>query len=94
MDGFYFAKKLDKWTNWDTTRDDMEALDEVDHLVDEYERAAEKAWAEEHRVGTGIKEGVITGIYDYTPATFRVKEDGCTNDSRHRIITFEDAVVA
>lgn len=100
MDGFELAKELDKYAYWDTTRDDMEALDEVDYLVNRAEELAVKAWAEEFKpeppipVGTRIKEGVITGIYDYTPATYLVKEDGCTDDSRHRIIKFEDALAA
>ncbi|MOA62056.1 hypothetical protein D3C78_1873540 [compost metagenome] len=59
-----------------------------------------KAWAEEHSpqpplpIGARIKQGVITGIYDYEPATYRVKEDGCTNDSRSLLIKFENAVAA
>ena len=31
MDGFELAKELDKYASWDTTRDDMDALDEVDY---------------------------------------------------------------
>lgn len=100
MDGFELAKELDKYAYWDTTREDMEALDEVDALVDRAERKAVKAWAEEHNpqpplpIGTRITQGVITGIYDYEPATYRVKEDGCTNDSRSLLIKFENAVAA
>lgn len=100
MDGFELAKELDKYAYWDTTREDMEALDEVDYLVNRAEELAVKAWAEEFKpeppipIGTRIKEGVITGISDCTPATYLVKEDGCTNDSRHRIIKFEDALAA
>lgn len=100
MDGFELAKELDKYAYWDTTRDDMEALDEVDSLVRDAECLAVKVWAEEYKpepplpIGTRIKEGVITGIYDYTPATYQIKEDGCTNDSRSRLIKFEDVVAA
>ena len=100
MDGYDLAKELDKWAGWDTTRDEMESLDEVGHLVDEAVRDAEKAWFAENDiqppfpVGTRIKEGMITGIYDYSPASYLVKEDGCLDDSRHRIIRFENAVAA
>ena len=45
MDGFELAKELDKYASWDTTRDDMEALDEVDYLVDRAEDLAVKAGA-------------------------------------------------
>ncbi len=98
MDGYELAKELDKWASWDTTRDEMEDLDEVGHLVDEAVREAEKAWFAENDiqpplpVGARIKEGLITGIYDYTPASYLVKTDDCTDDSRRRIIRFEDAV--
>lgn len=59
-----------------------------------------KAWAKEHEpqpplpIATRIKQGVIVGIYDYDPASYRVKEDGCTNDSRSLLIKFEDAAAA
>ena len=98
MDGFELAKELDKYASWDTTRDDMEALDEVDYLVDRAEGLAVKAWAEEFKpepplpIGTRVKQGVITRIYEHTPATYCVKEDGCTNDTRSLLIKFEDAV--
>ena len=100
MDGFELAKELDKYAYWDTTRDDMEALDEVDYLVDRAEELAVKAWAEEFKpepplpIGARVKQGVITRIYEHTPAMYCVKEDGCTNDTRSLLIKFEDAVAA
>lgn len=100
MDGFELAKKLDKYASWDTTRDDMEALDEIDYLVDRAEELAVKAWAEEFKpepplpIGTRVKQGVITRIYEHSPATYCIKEDGCTNDTRSLLIKFEDAVAA
>ena len=100
MDGFELAKELDKYAYWNTTRDDMEALDEIDYLVDRAEELAVKAWAEEFKpepplpIGTRVKEGVITRIYEHSPATYCIKEDGCTNDTRSLLIKFEDAVAA
>jgi len=98
MDGFELAKELDKYAYWNTTRDDMEALDEIDYLVDRAEELAVKAWAEEFNpqpplpIGTRVKQGVITRIYEHSPATYCIKEDGCTNDTRSLLIKFEDAV--
>lgn len=98
MDGFELAKELDKYASWDTTRDDMEALDEIDYLVDRAEELAVKAWVEEFNpqpplpIGTRVKQGVITRIYEHSPATYCIKEDGCTNDTRSLLIKFEDAV--
>lgn len=100
MDGFELAKELDKYVSWDTTRDDMEALDEVDYLVDRAEDLAVKVWAEEFKpepplpIGTRVKQGVITRIYEHAPAMYCVKEDGCTNETRSLLIKFEDAVAA
>lgn len=100
MDGFDLAKELDKYAYWDTTRDDMEALDEVDYLVERAENLAVKAWAEEFKpepplpIGARVKQGVITRIYEHVPAMYCVKEDGCTNDTRSLLIKFEDAVAA
>ena len=100
MDGFELAKELDKYASWDTTRDDMDALDEVDYLVDRAEDLAVKAWAEEFEpepplpIGTRVKQGVITRIYEHTPAMYCIKEDGCTNETRSLLIRFEDAVAA
>jgi hypothetical protein len=100
MDGFELAKELDRHTHWDTTRDDMESLDEVDYLVDKAEREAVKAWAAAHNpqpplpIGTRITRGVITGIYEHDPATYKVKEAGCTDPTRSLLIKFEHAVAA
>lgn len=101
MDGYELAKELDKYAYWDTTRDDMETLDEVDYLVDKAEKAAIKEWAATYdpqppfTIGTRIEQGVITGIADdYSPATYLVKENGCTNDSRSLLIKFENAKLA
>ncbi|KIY40693.1 hypothetical protein TZ03_11135 [Pseudomonas sp. 10-1B] len=55
-----------------------------------------KAWAKEHEpqpplpIGPRIKQGVIMKIYDYDPASYRAKEDGCTNDSRSSTLAAED----
>ena len=100
MDGFELAKELDKNAYWDTTREDMEALDEMDYLVDSAECAAIKAWAAKHNpqpphpVGARIKQGVITGISEYSPACYEVKEDDDDRPNRRLIIKFENAELA
>ena len=101
MDGFALSKELDKYAHWDTTREDMEKLDEIDYLVDVAERAAIKAWAATYNpqppcpIGSRIEQGVITGIADdYSPATYLVKGNGCTNDSRSLLIKFENAKIS
>lgn len=98
MDGYDLAKMLDKWQGWDTDREDMETLDEVNGYVSEYLKEAEKAWVEAwniqppYPIGTRIKEGVIAGIYEYSVATYEVKENGCTHEGRFLLVKFEKAV--
>lgn len=100
MDGFDLCKSLDKWQSWDTSRDDMEALDELDSLVDSAITKAEREWFAENDIqlplpiGTRIEEGVIEGVFQHGVARYLVKENGCTREGRHLIIKFEDAVAA
>lgn len=108
MDGWDLAKELDKNAYWDTTRDDMEALDEVESLVRSALSAAEKQWFADNNiqpplpVGARVQcrddeTGTITGIYEYQPAYYEVKPDGQDDakvNNRRYLIRFEDAVVA
>lgn len=95
-DGFAIAKELE-CMGWDLSASDIEVLDEMYCDVSRAVAELEKAWAEENNIqppleiGTEIKEGVITGIYEHQPAYYRVKEHGCTNDSRYLLIKFENA---
>ena len=98
MDGYDLAKQLERECFWDVSRDQMEQLDEMECIVDDLYRSAEKAWFEDNDiqppfpVGTKIKEGVIKGIYEYMPAYYQVKKYGCTDEGTHLLIKFEDAV--
>ena len=97
MDGYELAKRLERESYWDISRDEMETLDEVEMSVSAAQRKAEREWFESNDiqppfpVGTRIREGVITGIYDHMPAYYKVKEDGCTDPNRSRLIKYEDA---
>lgn len=95
-DGFPIAKELDR-NGWDITGESVETLDGMYWDVSRAVTELEKAWVEENNIqppleiGTEIKEGVIAGIYEHQPAYYMVKERGCTSDSRHLLIKFEDA---
>ena len=102
-DGFDLTKKLEKWQDWDCTRDDMDKLDEVSSCVRDALKAAEQAWFSENDIqppfpnGTLIKQGLITGVSPYDVAVFHVKEPGHDDevDGWSRLcIKFEDAEVA
>jgi hypothetical protein len=100
MDGYELARELDRRAGWDLTMSDVEELDCMSGIVDAHYRAAEKKWFEENDIqptlpnGTRIKEGVISGICQHSPARYLVKENGCTQDGRWLLVKFEDAVAA
>lgn len=104
MDGFELCKELDKWERWGTTREDMDVLDEMEWLVSQALKDAEKEWQIENMItpplpiGATIKcssgVGTITGIDEYRAARYLVKPEG-QDDSQSGnmrwIIKFEDA---
>jgi hypothetical protein len=102
MDGYELAKELDNDCGWSITTEDVDTLDAVGLVVGPALKEARKAWAEQHNIqpplpiGTRIKlgkgGGTIAGICEYTPAAYKVKEDGCTDARRHRIVNFEAAI--
>lgn len=97
MDGYELAKQLDDHFSWDVDAALVEALDGVHSAVREVHFAACKAWAEEYKIqpplanGTSIDRGVIHGVCQYAPASYLVKQYGCTQDGRFLIVKFEDA---
>ena len=100
MDGYELAKALDLYEFWETTREEMETLDEVDDLVSDALRQAEKEWFEgndikpPHEIGTRIQwrdvVGEITGISDYGHAKYLVKPDVSTIGDGRYLVNFED----
>ncbi len=99
-DGYELAKNLEKWQSIDVSRDQMEELDYVDINTRRLVEAAEKIWFEENDIqpplpiGTQIKEGEITGIYEYRPAYYEVKTPDQRDDNSRLLIKFEDATEA
>lgn len=104
MDGYELAKELDKWAYWDTSREDMEALDEVDWLVSAAVAKAEKEWVAEHNIQPPVpvgyrvqcdvrKEvGTITGVCTRGAARYLIKPDGqddATAGERRWLCKFE-----
>jgi len=97
MDGYEFARKLDRHAGYCFCMADIEMLDGMYWAVEEIRRRHEKKWfiANDIKppldIGVEIKQGRITGIDEYSTACYRIKENGCTDDSRFLIIRFEDA---
>lgn len=97
MDGYELAKALDDYCYWSVDARMVEILDDLPSRVQKILEKAQKEWATEYNIqpklGIGVKvaRGVIAGIYEHGPASYKVKEHGCTNDGRHLIIPFEEA---
>ena len=101
MDGFELALILNRYERIDVSRDEASDLDEIDSHYMKMLSRAELIWASatnpipEFEVGDRLKEGTITGLYEYEPARYLVKPDGQDDDStgrRRQIIKFEDAI--
>lgn len=96
-DGFELALKLHCQFGWDIERYDLDYLDDIDINIERLHKQRCKEWFAENDIqppfpiGTEIVEGVITGISEYDVAIYKVKEHGCKDKSRHRLIKFEDA---
>ena len=99
MDGYQLAKLLERDYCWaEMCLQDADDLDGISSVVRTAEEDARKAWAVEWDiqpplpVGTRIRQGVIVDVYVYMAARYMVKANGCTQDGRHLIVKFEDAV--
>ncbi len=98
MDGHQIAVMLSNASLDDYTLQDCLEFDIISGRIDRLLQQAEKAWAKDNDIqppypnGTRIKQGVIHGITEYATATYRVKEDGCTQKDRYLLIKFENAV--
>ena len=98
MDGYELARELDPYEGLDLTMQDVMELDNLSGIVSDLHRKAEKKWVEENNIqpplpiGTRITQGVIDSVFEYSAATYRVKENGCTQKGRFLLIRFEDAV--
>ena len=96
-DGYELARQLDDQYGWDVDAQLVDALDGLSSEVDSIHRKACQAWVMEHNIqpplpnGTPITRGVICGVSSYMPATYKVKENGCTTEGRFLLVRFEDA---
>lgn len=98
MDGFELAKKLEREYYCDFIFDEVEILNQMDSHAFDVLLQAEKQWALEYdikppyEIGTRTTEGTITGIGQYSPASYEVKPYGQDDEScgnRRRIVKFE-----
>lgn len=97
MDGYQLARELDDHYHCDISASDVEELDAMDSLVRQELERAERQWVEREGIipklgiGTAIKKGVIAGVSEHAPATYKVKQHGCEQDGRFLLIKFEVA---
>jgi len=97
MDGYELAKELESSYSWDISVMDVEALDYMDCEVRNIHRDACLSWVLETNIqpplpiGTMTTRGEITGISTHDAASYLIRENGETNESRRLIVRFEDA---
>jgi hypothetical protein len=98
--GYDLARKLDDDHSWHIDADTVSELEEMNSHVEDLYKAELAQWMIDENVqppfenGDQIKQGVIKGICEYTPACFKVQAHGCTDPNRSTIIKFEDARAA
>ena len=96
-DGYELAKNLERHGYYDLDLNAANELDSVSSIVREKEMELQKLWVKAYDVqpplpnGAQILQGVIDSVCDHEPATYRVKQTGCTQDGRYLLIKFENA---
>lgn len=98
LNGYELAKELERsCVLFDIDTAAVEVLDNFSHEVEQRMTALQRQWERTHQVqpphpiGTQLKEGRITGISPYDPATYYV--DWGHGESR-LLVRYEDAVTA
>ena len=100
IDGYELAKRLENDCSWDIQVDMIDSLDCMHCVVEGKHNEVLKKWVVDSDIKppfedeTEIKQGIIKGICEHRSAYFKVKETGCTNESRYLLIKFENAVAA
>jgi hypothetical protein len=95
-DGYKLAKELESCCYWDIDAQQVSDLDDVSFAVDQEHRQDCIEWAKANDIqpplpiGTHIREGVITGISKYSPATYEVQRPNDPPTTK-ALILFEDA---
>lgn len=82
-DGFELCKRLEKYCSWDTDREDMDVLDELDCCARQMLKEAEQNWITQNNIqppyanGTRVKVtsgprgiGTIDTVCDHSPGCF------------------------
>lgn len=99
LDGYALARALESTKGWKAistaTVNDLDALETV---VQQELTMARRHWVKVNDIrppfpdGAHLVQGQIVGVYEFSPATYRVKERGCAAQGRYLLVKFEDAV--
>lgn len=94
MDGFKLGKELETYRNWDMDFETCEDLNSFqDYVCEAHDKICfewSKTITPPFEIGTRIKEGVITSIYEHAPATYMVQVDG-EKENHKLLVKFERA---
>ncbi len=99
MDGYALARALETGAAWTSiTTEVVNDLDAMPAVVQQELLMARRQWVSENNIqppfpdGAQLVQGQIVGVYEFAPATYRVRERGGHAHSRHILVPFEEAV--
>lgn len=99
MDGYALARALETGAGWAAiTTEIVNDLDAMSAVVQQELVMARRNWVRENNIqpplpeGAELVQGQIVGVYEFAPATYRVRERCSHANSRHILVPFEDAV--
>lgn len=99
MDGYALARALETGAAWNSiTTEIVNDLDAMPAVVQQELQMARRLWVIENNIqppfpdGAQLVQGQIIGIYEFAPATYRVRERGGHANSRDILVPFEQAI--
>lgn len=99
MDGYALARALETGAGWTViTTKIVNDLDAMSAVVQQELVMARRNWVRENNIqppfpdGAQLVQGQIVGVYEFTPATYRVRERCAHAHSRHILVPFEEAI--
>lgn len=104
QNGYDLAKELDRRFGWDIDAEIVEVLDGHSRTLEQFRNKDLQAWVDKNKIeppiplftrvkslGFGRKiSGTIKGIYESRPCSYKVKEDGCENETRYVILWWDE----
>lgn len=99
LDGYTLARALETTMGWKMVNTEtVNDLDALETVVQQELTMARRRWVKDNDIrppfpdGTHLVQGKIVNVYEFSPATYRVRERGCAVLGRDLLVNFEDAI--